>query len=440
MSAASAAFLAEVQKRLAPFGVEGAAAEWLVKALHPAAPTSAPSFPDESYVESVRPEYRATEVIEAPAGLATPAWDLAVLRLPGDSTQVVWMSGNAGINFETDLGLSRGYIQLTGYTTADNISLSNFVPSATQLTLRRQIPSDGRQAWRTTYASLTAYMTASALNDQGTVYAAQIPRVPDRTYDVTVNGSTAPPMVIDTWSAFLPANENSLLLMSPKAYTAPAREGAYIPVRLNGPAQPYIRGGRVCGPVQDATATYGNIGAMSGALAIARAHPITTRLLTGFEFLGDGFDDYTYNYGYDNTSCAVMIFRGLSPNASITLKYYAGLELEVFADSVVRQFAVAPTPYTPAALQAYYRVVSEMPAVYPASFNALGTLATAIISAARRLWPMVRPVFAAGASAAAATAGRKLVEAAQPAPLSERQVVAMRGGKPAAKRKKRNRK
>lgn len=395
----ASAFAAALQARLAPFGVEGAAAAWMAKALHPAGVGSAPLMPDQTYVEAVRPEYRSQAIISAPVGLVTPSWDLAIVRVPGDDAPVFWSAGNSGIDFATTPALAKGQISLSDwdYATTDGV-LTNVLPSSPGVSCGRLLPGDGRVSWRCSYASLTAYLTASALNDQGTVFSGQISRVPEYQTNPRFNfaqlSPAGNPLLVQGASVRLPTNEDQLLLMAAKPYTAPARDGVYIPIRLNGPEQSFVA--PPFGPHgmwQTAAGSWFG-GAASTYLTIPGPQDwqAVTDISTGFVENGAGGPLQRYNWGFDNTACAVTFFRGLSPAASITLKYYTGLELEVRPDSIVRQFTVVPSGYSPRALEAYYRVCQEMPNVYPSSFNSIGLLASAVMAAASKIWPMVQGV------------------------------------------------
>jgi len=392
----SSVFAAQLHERLAPFGVEGQAAAWLAKALHPAGVGSAPLMPDSTYVEAVRPEYRAQAIVSAPSTLTTASWDLAVVRIPGDNAPVFWIAGNAGTDFGVSVGLAQGQISLSDWDYAPDGNLDNLFPTGPVLPAGRLLPGDLRVSWRTSYASLTCYMTASALNDQGTVFSGQIARVPNYLtspyFDTTHTSPSGSPLLYQRATLLLPTNEDQILLMSPKAYTAPARDGVYIPYRLNGPTQPFVTPPE--GPTgiwQAAGANYA-MGVRGPAITGLSQWGAVVDGITSFQIDGPATAAKQYNWGFDNTACSVTLFRGLSPAASITLKYYTGLELEVYATSVVRQFTVVPSGYSPRCLEAYYRICQEMPSCYPSSFNSLGTLMGVVGSAISKIWPTVSAI------------------------------------------------
>lgn len=423
-SSQSAQLAAELRTRMEKYGVSEEALDWLIKALHPAYPSSAPAMPDQTYVESVRPEYRDQTIVSAPTGLTTSTWDLCIVRTPGDLNPVLWMAGNAETDFtqgsSTPL-LNVGQVNLvTVNFIADGSLLPLYGYGSIALPYANLQPADMRLAWRTSYASLTCYMTASALNDQGTVFAGQLAReylrAPCCVWNPSITSPTGAYLATSLAYAKVPTNEDQLLLVCPKAYTAPARDGCYVPIRLSGPTQPFatpVNG--VPGIISGTPPGGGNGIFASGATVspslgngFAAPSPVLETLNTGLKASSQGGVNALYNFGHDNTYTSVIFFRGLSPSASITLKYFTGQELEVDPGSPIRQFAKVPSPYSPNAMEAYYRLVHELPGVYPSSFNSLGTILTAIGSVASRMWPVVQklvPSVVHGVSAAAAKYG-----------------------------------
>jgi hypothetical protein len=83
------------------------------------------------------------------------------------------------------------------------------------------------QLWRKTASSLTAYLTASAIADQGTVYATQI----GRSYTpggLNVGAATHPGpspanILYREYLGALPFDQDALAAVDPKLYVAPAR-------------------------------------------------------------------------------------------------------------------------------------------------------------------------------------------------------------------------
>jgi hypothetical protein len=403
------ALSAELERRLAPYGIDAAAAAWLLKALHPASPGSSPGIPDSSYVHSVRPEFRSQTIIAAPPALASPTWDLLIWRRGGDVSTTLWCAAPGGTDFQGSsppAGSASGFvtIQDSDWTTDGNLDAVE--PSAAPgdvFPYGRVVSTDGVYSWRTQFASLTAYLTASALNDQGTVFSTQMQREVVRREQIAVNTSTVSPtgspLLVAGAVTSVPFEENEMLLMDPKAYTAPAREGVYMPIRLSGPVQDFTRPCvRPSGLLRGTAHVWGYITSVPGQGPTTDSSVVPLSLGATTQDYNTGFNIFSltshlaYNFSYDNVHQGVTIFRGLSPSASVTLKLYTGLEQEPGITSVTRQFARVPNVYNPRAMEAYYRLVHELPTSYPASFNSLGTIMSAISNVASRLWPVVQKV------------------------------------------------
>lgn len=408
-SSLASPYAAEIARRLESVGVEREAMDWLIKCLHPSSVVDSPGMPDESYANVVRPEYRDQLIIGSPVGLTAPTWDLLVWRQPGDMCPLVWFSGNAGTNFTTTGGgapLSSGTLTLQPLSWQTDYEYPTVVAPTTLVPYAIAQASQLTYSWRTQYASLTAYLTASSLNDQGTIFAGQFPSPvqltgPDSNPTI-VNPATNNLALYNRYATSVPFDENSMMLLDPKAYTAPARDGCYQPLRLTGPTQPYVTGSVSLG------ATFAD--RQSGAFLVVSDYNnrINLPTLPGLLYNycgGSGATNYStviafgannavnqLNTAYDNTHHGVMLFRGLSPAASVTLKLYTGHEIVPRFDSSSRQFTKPPVRSSPAALAAYYAICHEMGTSFPASYNSLGTLLSTVAGVVSRLWPVVSKV------------------------------------------------
>jgi hypothetical protein len=349
-------------------------------------------------------------VISTPPGLLTPTWDLAIWRFPGDVCPVKWVSGNAGLS-TLGPGLATGKCSLETYTAPNpdgwyvSVAPVYSYPAAADVTILN--PVKGYASWRTIFASVTAYLTASALNDQGTVFSTVLsrPARPSAFGLITATAITTPPTAgyvpVNETSFSLPLNEEDATLLDPKIYTAPARDGAYAVHSLCGPTQPYVRrpnaGMTVAytgtppflGFVSE-TGPYPNLAGDGQYLANVSTMPQKPYLPTWF---GSGQPDGTWlDTAVDNTSCGLMIFRGLAPGASVTLRVIQAMELIATSSGAVRPFVRPPPAPDPKAIEAYYAVRVDLAHSYPAEWNSLGLLLSALAGAASRLWPVVRSV------------------------------------------------
>lgn len=428
----SITFLRDLERRLEGHGITPEGTRWVLKALHPASSLDYEAIPDATYYKTVRAEYRAQTVIGAPA---SETWDLYVLRFPGDSTPI-YAAAVPASDGPLPPGSYSSWVPLTvnplSVVTTVNNSLDDADYTFSAMTTYTGIldtgvgnvgklafpaPIGDYESFRHSYASITGYLTSSALNDQGTVYAAQnAPDMIDADMCTTASVDSVPNSIIAQRRFFttIPYNETDMAAKNPRYYVNQARNGFYMPLRLNGPTQPFSRmtmrstfqggvpeGGSVGGldrVVIDQAGSYG-VGSLPVGLncTMADAQDAAT-LNTDSNSVPNLVANQTtsFNLMTDNTSCAMIIFRGLDPNATVTLKYIAGMEFDVDTDSPMRQFAKVPPKYDPKALEAYYAVVHELKDVYPSSWNSLGTIAAAIAAVAQRLWPVARPYVVSG--------------------------------------------
>jgi hypothetical protein len=379
-------------------------------------------------MKTVRAEYRAQAVVSAPA---SEKWDLFIWRFPGDSTPVVYRSQAASTG-PVALG-TPGYINInplevvsttTNTFTSDTATYWLFATGTGLLDtgagssgqVSYVYPTSAYESFRHSYASITCYLTAAALSDEGTVYAAQ--NAPDYVEEdvvsvgnVATSGIAATPVNFRYFTT-LPYDETDMAVKNPRYYVNQARNGVYMPLRLSGPNQPFSRF-TMRSQVYGSTPSGGSVGTVDRIASLVSGNYGYTMLPV--PFLPQACDTadvtastsnatappgrvvdslYPLNMLSDNTNVSLVIFRGLDADASVTIKYIAGMEFEVDTDSALRQFAKVPPKYDPRAIEAYYCLTHELKDAYPASWNSLGTIAAAIASVAQTLWPIAKPYLA----------------------------------------------
>jgi hypothetical protein len=407
----------DLKKRLESIGIEKAAFDWLLKALHPAGAASSTGMPDEVSVTCMRPEYRDQFVISVPTSVTTPTWDLCVWCPPGDTTVALYCAANAGAVFDeaaVPTGATTGAINCQSFTYARTVPSATFVGSAGP-NFGNAYAASLSSAWRTQYSSVTAYMTASALNDQGTCFAGQFTSPPAYSeWSIASPGlsdSASNPVYLRPASFNVPLDENDMLLQNPKSWTGPARDGVYIPLRLTGPSQPWnppipptglcqTSGGDVylsgvvagqatlMGGANQVFVTPNNF--VGGGVATGYSPSISMSFQNVLPLAPGSTTGYPVDTSYDAVRHGVIVFRGLSAAASITLKFFRGLEQRPLVDAPSRMYCRPPVKPSAVALQAYYAIANDMADCYPASFNSLGTILSAIGSVASRVWPTAR--------------------------------------------------
>jgi len=453
MSRADPSHFQGLLRKVESLGIPPEAADWLLKALHPPAPVNSPGLPDETWLPLVRPDFKDATVIGAPAG-ATVTWDLCIWKVPGDNTVALWCSALPGTDFNTSGVIVGSDVGVLNCQQVENeaeayasmaLGTGNPAPGAGFFGV--VVPATRPYSFRTQYSSITAYLTSSSLYNSGTVYAGQFPRgFTHRGNQADEANGLSPfgfPNGVHSMVTNVPFDEDSLMLMAPGAYTAPARDGAYLPMRLCGPTQEFVRRYSAAGeliryrlvpePPPAPPALYNHYWSIvdpwenlapdvpkrqfgtyipcapvnTGPRDADAVGPRDTYLPVYWpdRAMREPANGKRYDTGYDNVSQGVIIFRGLDVHATVTLKTFTGLEIKTFVDSPARQFAKPPVAYNPRAMQAYYAIVQEMQSVYPASYNAFGSLIPLIGTVVSRLWPVVLrslPVMAGMAGSAAA--------------------------------------
>lgn len=423
-------------------GLSADATHWLQKALHPAgASPVAVCIPDETRVPTVGMDFRPATVIKPPAGLtATDLWDVLIWSPPGDANAAFIVTAIAGTNFNTATTATVPSLTCRTLASQDPVtnsaySLGKIFDTSTAggaavsiLTASSSIPASLPVAFRTAYKSLTASLTASSLNNQGTVFATQFAREMHDTGSIALQAdSLGFYRAAAAYEVSIPFDEATLNLISPTTETRPAKEGCYMPLRLNGPVQPFQTvkswANRTCDNTYGngvtssvATALYGtlnvvNTGTFAAPVrvwqcpsipclpfplvtydggadsALPYAGFIGSPSLTGYDARGLIANTASFDTGYDNTAHGVILFRGLSSQASVTLQCYVGLEVIPSTSSPIRAFVRTPCPPDSRAIGLYYDIANSMPSSYPSRYNSVGALLPYLVEAAKVVLP-----------------------------------------------------
>jgi len=415
----------QVLGRLARAGLSDDARNWLLKSLHPAASVECPGIPDMSLVTTVRTDFRTTVTVSAPPALPPGNnWDLLLIQTPGDVNNVFWAAGPAGVDFTLPVappGCAAG--ALANQAVAFDAPISGvvvlsggpaFIPSTT---LASQRPVARYWGWRPRYMGMTAYLVASALYDQGTVYAATFPSTsgplsPFASASVTDLAGNS--MIFDTVGFNVPMDEESLQLLSPKPYISPARAGVYLPARYDGPevkfVPPVLIGGRVAGTDLSGAAVVAASGSsqlgqvpltvypwvIPGGLGVGapKLGPWPIKSALGLAPVGAKVAP-PFDTGFSDMTIGVVIFRGLASQASVTVRTMAGYETVPRVISDQRVFIRPPSDYSAGAMALYHEIVAGLEQGYPSSYNSLGHLLSVVGSVMGKVLPVVRGVVSA---------------------------------------------
>lgn len=395
----------QLKAKLEKAGLSTNASNWMLKALSPATPSGVGAMvPDQCAASLTNPEFVQSLTI---TNYGSANWDCLIVTPPSYPLVMFAIAAQAGFDFANTVWTPGTNCTIYSISTepsssaavvANGATLGAFGSSSTTpFTYNTLEPSTQPIRWRRAYASLTAYLVASDLNNQGTItsgqYSARIATLCPGQILSTVGSQVYASQVLE-----IPLNEVNMTAMNPKVRVAPAKQGVYQPLYNAGCyawAEPLGRPNMILGsgfgsgsPSVAVSEVYNQSG--PGAFpAILCPYDPTGDLVQEGAFAGAALvqANALYTYGVDNTMTGVAIWRGLAQGASITVKTVVGLELQVAPTSPIRQFAVPSAPYEPEAMMLYYKLIHDMPHSFPASANFL----SAILGAASRILPNILP-------------------------------------------------
>jgi hypothetical protein len=156
----------------------------------------------------------------------------------------------------------------------------------------------------------------------------------------------------------------------------------------SGPSDHVIIPSAVYGDITGGNLTMGN-------RAATWLRPVTQDPVTGLwetnNWFRPAFDANvtTGDTGFDDLCIPVMVFRGIDPSTSITIKRFVGFEEVPNQTSGTLPFVRTPAPYSPDAIKLYQLISRDMPNGLPASANGWGTILKTIGMVLSALSPVV---------------------------------------------------
>ena len=410
---------AEIEKKLERFGLTSSGRDWVMKALNPASDRTCDGVPDQSTTRVLRPEFRAEAIISSPSA-ATATWDLYIYACPGDVNAVYWCAAPSPADFTTvapPAGAEYGRIQLQSVVNTQvalgyDMQVTPHEPHEFQCVS----PVSRPLSFRHVYKSLTTHLIAAAVANQGTVYAAQFPpRFSNLALAVPTHENllaSYPEVYVIPRPIRLPLSETELMLMSPDAFTGPAKDGAYIPLHGAGPTQPYPDHLLPTAWAEGQGGGFGIFSNASGPYSVTQnSFPSVPVLVRDQQLAWPTYaarpnllaasatvPQYTgWDSQYDNTNVGIIIYRGMAAaaggsfGAAVQIKALVGLEIIPRPLAPDRVFAKPAAVYDARAMEVYYTVLHELHQAYPASYNALGALVPIISGLLARLAPHLLP-------------------------------------------------
>lgn len=423
---------AKFHERVRSFGLSPEGEKWLRQAVYPPGPDTKCSVPNADPAVSLRADYRPARVVTFPAVEGVASWDVMVLATPGDNVAAYIVMAPSPCDFTAAIAPTNGAASVINYTTTTNMSriFVDTVYSATPATrsLYASAGPVGQVAFRHAYKGVTIHHTASDLNNGGTVTCAQYDSgIRDtQLYDTAVAGPVTRCFGIACGAMCL--DEVAMTMLAPDAHSAPAKEGVFAPIRVAtqgyvpvavGPGR--VQPGATLAVMNMATANqFGGFPQMLFDTFGPTPKPWwLTTLMNGPHPLLDS--------AFDSSNTLTSIFRGLSPQASLTVQVFAGLEYVLDPTSSFAPLAQMPAAPDSRAIEAYKLISTETSRVYPASANFLGTALAAAGQAARALAPYALQAVKALAPSAIAALGGALERSAErsrpPAPRQHAEIT-----------------
>jgi len=254
-SSDSERLLKSIHEMLHASSVSDAGRRWMLQALDPAHDHGSDGFPDTSAQPVFRPITTAQRIINFPPGLEGGVWDCAMAMFDEDAVGVYYATGPAGTDFSSasytggDTAHQYGYIPLyqsiVGELSSAWLSISRSTggtppdPDIVAFPASDIASPLQPSAVRSSFRGLTVTLNSADVNNFGQVYAAQFSGVHSRGQSAFLPTPSGSVMAYNTDIFRLPCDENDLMATVPNAYTAPARDGIYVPMRYGGPQNEY---------------------------------------------------------------------------------------------------------------------------------------------------------------------------------------------------------
>lgn len=393
------------------FGSTPNGIDWCIKALHPSDPmTEVRGIPDKSAAPSMFMNFQTVSTI-SPAASATGTWSTDVQLIPHPIALGAFRKvDSTGTSFSEVLNS-----QLNG---ADHVSKFNSFSRA----FRR---------WRLAYASVTIYQDGPDLANQGTVVACQKPL--DLTQQTLSYGKSTSfnSVAVATYPMFYMQAEDfpdyTVSQSMPNAYFGRSRDGIYCPLKLtenhqqwHGPHDLIYQGSDSSLDTNPNSPSYlqSTLATSTNAASIG-GYPFTT-LNALHVYRASPNESYAGSptSSFCNTNWADISFKNMAVTTSLSLFFRFGFECQVLPGSIYSPQLKLSPPYDPIALSTYYAISRELKDGYPADFNDLGKIWSAIKDAASLISPVVELIpgigpTIVGAGKMAGKVGDKIVGAIQ---------------------------
>lgn len=363
---------------------------------------------------------RAVITMNAPDEvLASEAWDAMVVVPANEGYPAFVLAGQSPCDFGATTVPATANDRATVITSSPRVLQTVICRNNSYATQSNTTiwPASLPSSTRNTAKSLTVHMTASALNNGGSLTVGKVSGegVPANSVAWDNNAVGFPlPAVGTFWSPsnyILPVDEEALARMCPGVYTGPARDGFFAVNSITPGEVPDNTGcdvrGKPITAVAGATAANGlgffdpapdasNEGApwpfisyrpcfttASFSAATPYSFPWWSipRTQTG------GFNAGLI--GRSDTDTTVAFFRGISHDATLQFTLHSLLQHTLVPSSPFTAMTRRPPAANLKLLEAYSQIAAAMPDALPARYNNLALIAPMILNAIRTALPVV---------------------------------------------------
>jgi hypothetical protein len=362
---------------------------WALRALHPCdeAQGGGAPIPDASNTQSANLESRLDSTIAGPDFVpgSTGNWDCEIACLPFSEIPVAYrkkLSDKAWGSDDTNwvaLKPNGANIQPGVITLGNAGAIEPVVKKEPSLYLQ----STG---FRQTYRGLTICHNSSSLNNQGMVTAGQWENTPS-SQDLALTIGLAPTLANQS-NVFvlrdIPDDPAQIITRCPQAGQWRATEGIYMPMRFPNPSHQYtIPAGKIV------ESTGGVVNSVPGAIQMLGTG---TNALDSWVFnSADNNNDVVGVAGIVNQNLGIAYFTGLDKTSELVVKVRSGIEMSPRHNTIAASF-IQPGPFKDdVAINAVTAISRELPVVYAAKYNLLGSLLPMIGAAAKFILPVIAP-------------------------------------------------
>lgn len=368
-----------------------AAEEWALRALSPCDERlgGTQRIPDMGIADSAGLTQRIINVITAPTAVGDDkTWDLLIYVPPLPDVAFVYKAWSSSADPTTVSWKSVSYKDILGSTAY----LPHWDETATRLAWSNKPGTliSNVEQFRQTHKGLTIQLNGNALTNQGMVLAGQYgDRLPiESDYPLlTEGGSTADPAGRAYGSVIkmldVPLSTDEIYAKDPAAMRGPARDGAYLALKFNGPVQEYSPARSTETYSNDGTTVLQNPQLIALPVVLTRFRPTTNDYVEEFLTLNTGVNEneVVTSVGTTNLQTGVALFSGIDRAASIDVKVVSGLEIVASGSSPFSGFMEPPLEESDTAQRQVHLMQRRLASAYPAKYNVLGTLIATVLPA-----------------------------------------------------------